>query len=115
MSDDLNFQNISTVQNKLQPKPVTFTAAATIAPTTFLSFIEGTTALAQITPPVTGAHMLAIVATSTNWLGAVTSGNIIVASITTGTTWANRVNFFVYDPLTAKYYPSYAVLTTTAP
>ncbi len=115
MADDLNFQNISTVANKLQPKPVTFTAAATIAPTTFLSFITGTTALATITPPVTGAHMLAIVASTSNWAGAVTTGNIIVASITNGTTWTNRVNFFVYDPLTAKYYPNYAVLTTTAP
>lgn len=112
---DLNFQDISTVQSGLQPKPVTITAAATIAPTTFLTFIAGTTAIATITPPVTGAHMLAIVATSTNWAGAVTTGNILVASITNGTTWANRLNLFVYNPLTAKYYPQYAVLSTTAP
>lgn len=112
---DLNFQDISTVQNNLQPAPVTITATATIAPTTFVTFIAGTTALVTITPPVTGAHMLAIIATSTNWLGALTTGNILVASITNGTTWANRVNFFVYNPLNQKYYPSYAVLTTTAP
>ena len=115
MPNDLNFQNISSVQNKQQPAPVTFVAAATIAPTTYVSFIAGTTALATITPPVTGQHTLAIIATSTNWAGAVTTGNILVASITNGTTWANRVNFFTYNPLNGKYYPNYAVLTTTAP
>lgn len=112
---DLNFQDISTVASGLQPKPVTITAAATIAPTTFLTFITGTTAIVTITPPVTGAHLLAIVAQSTNWAGALTTGNVLVASITNGITWANRVNFFVYNPLNGKYYPQYAVLTTTAP
>jgi hypothetical protein len=112
---DLLFQNISSVQSSLQPMPVTYTAAATIAPTTYVSFITGTTALATITPPVTGQHSLVVISKTTNWAGALTSGNIIVASITNGTTWQNRANLFVYDPLTAKYYPQYAVLTTTAP
>ncbi len=109
MADDLNFQNISTVQNSLQPGPVTITAAATIAPTTFLTFITGTTAVVTITPPVTGCHMLAIVATLTNWAGATTAGNVIVASVTNGTTWTNKVSLFVYNPLTAKYYPAFAI------
>jgi hypothetical protein len=99
----------------LQPAPVTFTAAATIAPTTYVSFITGTTALATITPPVTGQHSLVLISKTTNWAGCVTTGNILVASITNGTTWQNRANLFVYDPSTAKYYPQYAVLTTTAP
>jgi hypothetical protein len=110
--DDLNFQNISSVQSLLQPKPVTFVAAATIAPTTFLSYIAGTTALATITPPVSGCHLLAIVATSTNWAGAVTTGNILVASLTNSTVWANKLNLFVYNPITGKYHPRYAVSTT---
>ena len=107
---DLNFQDISTVANSLQPQPVTFAAAATIAPTTFLSLIAGTTALATITPPVSGAHMLAIISSTSNWAGAVTTGNILVASVTNGTNWANRVSLFVYNPITAKYYPLYAVI-----
>jgi len=115
MADDLTFANIDTAQSNIQPAPVTFTAAATIAPTTFVTFIAGTTALVTITPPVTGQHLLCIIATSTNWLGATTAGNILVASITNGTAWANRANFFVFNPLNAKYYPTYAVLTTTAP
>jgi hypothetical protein len=110
MPDDLNFQNISTVQNNLQPQPVTFTAAATIAPKTFLSIISGTTAVATITPPVTGAHMLAIISATSNWAGAVTTGNVLVASVTNGTNWANRVSLFFFNPITAKYYPLYAVI-----
>lgn len=112
MSDAL-FQNISSVQSSLQPTPVTFVAAATIAPTTYVSFIAGTTALATITPPVTGQHSLVIIATSTNWAGAVTTGNIMVASVTNSTLWEDKANLFVYDPATAKYYPSYAVHSTT--
>lgn len=112
---DLLFQNILNSQSNQQPAPVTFTAAATIAPTTYVSFITGTTALATITPPVTGQHSLVLISKTTNWAGCLTTGNILVASITNGTTWLNRANLFVYDPATAKYYPQYAVLTTTAP
>jgi len=109
---DLNFQNISTVQNNIQPAPVTVTAAATIAPTTFLTIVSGTTAVATITPPVTGQHMLAIVAATTNFGGFVTTGNILVASLTNSTVWNNRVSLFVYNPLTGKYYPNFATWTT---
>ncbi len=113
MADDLNFQNISSVQNQLQQKPLTITAALTVTPVTFLTFIAGTTAVQQITPPVTGSHLLAIVATSTNFSGFTTAGNVLVASVTNSTLWANKVNLLVYDPLSAKYYPSYAVHSTT--
>lgn len=113
MPDDLNFQNISTVQNKNQPAPVTITAAATIAPTTFLTIVAGVTAVATITPPVTGSHMLAIVMSSTNAAGFTTTGNILVASVTNSELWQNKANLFVYNPLTAKYHPSYAVHSTT--
>ncbi len=112
---DLLFQNISSVQSNLQPAPVTLTAAATLAPSTYVTFITGTTALVTLTPPVTGQHSLVLISKITNWAGATTAGNIIVASITNGTTWLNRPNLFVYDPASAKYYPQYAVLTTTAP
>lgn len=115
MANDLLFQNISSVQSSQQPAPVTLVAAATLAPTTYVTFITGTTALATITPPVSGQHSLVLIAKSTNWAGCLTTGNILVASITNGTTWANRANVFVYDPASAKYYPQYAVLTTTAP
>lgn len=100
---DLLFQNISTVQSDKQPTPVTVAAAATIAPTTFLTFVTGTTAIATITPPVSGAHMLALVFTTTQSGQFLTTGNI-QQSTTTAT--ANVPVFMVYDPATAKYYYS---------
>jgi hypothetical protein len=96
---DLNFQNLSTVQNNSQPMPVTITPAATIAPTTFLTVMgAGNTAIATITPPVTGSHMLAIVPATTT--GFTSSGNISGGT----TTVAGRAYLFVYNPLTATYY-----------
>jgi hypothetical protein len=96
-----DFQALSTVQSNVQPGPVTLTAAATLAPTTFLTIVTGTTALATITPPVNGTHMLAFAPSATNWAGTVTTGNILVAT----TPAQNKVQLLVYNPLTAKYYP----------
>lgn len=97
---DLSFQDLSTVQNANQPKPVTVAAAATIAPSTFMTFVTGTTVVATITPPVTGAHMLALLFTATNPGTFTTTGNILqaVAPATNG-----AVTFMLYNPLTAKY------------
>jgi hypothetical protein len=110
--DDLNFQNISTVQSGLQPKPVNVTAAAAISPTTFLTIVTGTTGIATINPPVSGSHLLAIVTVTTNFSGFVTSGNILAASVTNSTVWDNKVSLFVFNPLTNKYHPSYPVAGT---
>lgn len=95
---DLNFQNLSTVQNNLQPGPVTMAAAVTIAPTTFLTILNTTTEVATITPPVTGTHMLAIVAGTTT-AAFTTTGNVV--GITTAST--TNPSLFIYNPLTGKY------------
>lgn len=95
---DLNFQNFSTVQDNQQPKPVTITAAATISPTTFISRITGNTPVATITPPVTGSHMLCIIAGTTT--GFTSGGNVAGAT----TTVADRAYLFIYDPLASTYY-----------
>ena len=101
---DLNFQNISTVQSQLQPNPVTMAAATTIAPTTFITFLTGTTSVATITPPVSGSHMLCLISTDTGTTNAtVTTGNIKIAS----TFVTSKALLLAYDPATAKYYPSY--------
>lgn len=94
---DLNFQDISTVQSLQQPKPPTVTAAATIAPTTFLTVLSGNTAVSTITPPVTGTHMLAIIPGTTT--GFTTGGNVSGGT----TTVSGRVYLFVYNPLTGVY------------
>lgn len=94
---DLNFQDLSTVQNALQPKPVTIVAAATIAPTTFMTVLSGNTAVSTITAPVTGTHMLCIVPGTTT--GFTTGGNVVGGTTTT----ASRAVLFVYNPLTGNY------------
>lgn len=111
-SNDNTFQQLSTVQSAAMQQPLTITAAATIAPKTFLTIVSGTTAVATITPPIEGAHMLAIVVSTTNFSGFLTTGNILVASLTNSTVWANKLNLFAYNPISGKYYPSYAVKTT---
>lgn len=111
---DLNFQNISTAQNRLQPGPRTIAGAATITPTTFLTIVTGTTSIATITPPITGSHLLAIVVAVTNYAGFLTTGNILVASITNSTVWANKLNLFAFNPLTQKYHPLYATAETNS-
>lgn len=112
VSQSLNFQQLSTVQDPKQQQPLTVTAAATIVPQTFLTIVSGTTSIATITPPITGCHMLAVVVSTTNFSGFLTTGNILVASLTNSTVWANKLNLFVYNPINQKYYPNYAVKTT---
>lgn len=97
---DRDFQNLSTVQSNLQPKPATIAAATTIAPTSFLTFVTGTTAVGTITPPVTGAHMLCLIFTDGSPGTTATTGNIATAVVPT----QNLPSLFVYDPVTAKYY-----------
>jgi hypothetical protein len=113
MQSSLLAQNFASGQTEQQPSPQALTAAATIAPLTNLVIVTGTTALATITPPLPGIHVIYVVAKTTNWAGAVTTGNIIVASITNGTTWVDKVNIFVYNPVTGKYFAQFAVANTT--
>lgn len=97
---DLQFQDLSTVASGAQQKPVTIASAATVAPTTFLSFISGTTAIATVTPPATGAHMLAFIFTTQTPTAFTTTGNM--KAVTTPT--QSTVNLLVWNPLESKYY-----------
>lgn len=97
---DLNFQDLSTVQNNLQIGFRTIASAATIAPTTFLTLITGTTQLVTITPPVTGAHMLIFYFDGAMGVFS-TAGNILVAA----DPGVNIATIMVYNPVTGKYIP----------
>ena len=99
-SNDLNFQNLSSVQGAQQPKPPTYASAATVAPKSFISFISGTVAIATITPPADGQHELVFIFTTTTPTAFTTSGNI--ATVATPSTSIPVLLF--YDPSTAKYY-----------
>jgi hypothetical protein len=97
---DLDFQNLSTVQSGIQPKAATLPAAATIAPTTFVTLITGTTQLVTVTPPVQGDHMLVMIFPDA--MGAfATSGNIKVAANPD----VNIPVLMVYNSKEGKYYP----------
>ena len=97
---DLNFQDFSTVQSDKQPTPKTIASAATIAPTGMLTFVTGTVQVANITPPVTGAHVLIFIFTNAAPGALLTTGNIQRAAQPV----QNVPVMFVFDPITAKYW-----------
>lgn len=103
---DLNFQDISTVASRQQPLPVTIASAATVAPSTFLTFISGTVAIATITPPVTGAHLLVFIFTTTTPVAFTTTGNVKLVATPT----QNMPMFLVFNPIENKYYPGEVVV-----
>lgn len=97
---DLNFQDVSSVTNLPGKGVRTIASAATIAPTTFLTIVTGTTQLVTITPPVSGAHMLVLVFPDAMGVFS-TSGNILVGA----DPGVNIATILVYNPLTGKYIP----------
>jgi|SRR5215469_2348406 len=101
MASDLNFQNFNTTQSIEQPFPPTIASAATIAPTTRLTFVTGTTQVATITPPVTGYHELVLIFTNASPGAFATSGNVKTAAQPA----QNLAVILYYDPSSAKYWP----------
>jgi len=49
-------QDYDVAQSEQQPKPVTLASAATITPTTKLTFVTGTVQIANVTPPNPGGY-----------------------------------------------------------
>jgi hypothetical protein len=82
----------------------TIASATTIAPTTKVVFISGTTAIATITAPspisTSGGRITLI---PTGLFTTTTAGNIALAS----TAVVSKALIMTYDPTTAKWYPSY--------
>ena len=82
----------------------TIASAGTIAPTTSITFISGTTTINTITAPSgiasTGGQITLI---PTDLWSTGTSGNIALAT----TAVVNRALIMIYDAQTAKWYPSY--------
>ena len=79
--------------------PITIAAANTIAPVAFLTILTGNVVVKTITPPLSGAHMLAIQFAGV--LGNDNSGNILTAKASV----AGMVILYIYNPATAKYVP----------
>lgn len=82
----------------------TIASATTIAPSTAIAFVSGTTPIATITAPVpissTGGQITLI---PTGTFTTTTAGNIALAS----TAVVSKALIMTYDATTAKWYPSY--------
>jgi hypothetical protein len=82
----------------------TIASATTIAPTTPIVFISGTTAIATITAPSpisAGGGQITLI--PKDIFTTTTAGNIALAS----TAVVSRALIMTYDTTTAKWYPSY--------
>lgn len=97
---DALFQQLSTVQSDKQPSPPTIASAATIAPTTKMTFVTGTVTIATVTPPVTGYHELTLCFTNAAPGVFLTTGNLQIAYQPI----QNRPIDLCYDPATKKYW-----------
>ena len=90
--------------NAVSAAAPTIASATTIAPTTPISFVSGTTAVVTITAPSPiSAGGGAIVLIPTGAFTWTTAGNIAVA----GTAVVSRTLTMTYDATTTKWYPSY--------
>lgn len=100
----LDFQNFSTFQSEVQPKPNTIASAATITPVGKFTRVTGTTQITKITPPVDAYHELTFVFTSA-YAGAFSSGGSGDGAIHASyTSVADRPVTLHYDPRTGLYY-----------
>lgn len=100
VSGDLNQGNFTPNQSAAQPTPPTIASAATIAPTTAMTFITGTVQVATITPPLVGYHELTLVFTNAAPGAFLASSNIQ----RTGQPVQNVPVKLYYDPVSAKYW-----------
>lgn len=99
-SVDATIQNFNSNQTNQQPLPPTIAAAATIAPTTKLTFLTGTTQVATITPPTSGYCEITLCFTNGSPGAFLTSGNIQIAYQPI----QNRPIDLCYDPSSAKWW-----------
>jgi len=97
---ELLHQNFQLGQSGLQPSTPTLASATTVAPTTLLTFISGTVAIATITPPLTGAHLIVMIHTNATPTAYTAAGNInqIVTPV------QNEPVLFWFDPASETYY-----------
>lgn len=100
-SPDLMFQNLSTAQGSQNIKPNTVASAATIAPSSFITFVTGTVAVVNITPPLEGQHMLVLIYTNAAPVAFTTAGNIKRIA----TPVQNIPMILLWNPNDSKYYP----------
>lgn len=98
----MNYPNdFYSAHSEQQLKPATQAAATTVVPTGFLTFLTGTTQVANVTPPnANGMTMIALVFTDANPGAFTGAGNVQ----STKDPAQNELVLLVWDPLSAKWY-----------
>lgn len=91
--------NFATNQSQPGPAPNTLASAATLAPSSLITYVTGTVQVANVTPPLDGQHMLVLVFTNASPGVFLTSGNIVKAF----TPVINVPVLMFYDPALGKY------------
>jgi hypothetical protein len=100
---DLLFQQLSTVQDITQPVPQTIASAATISPSSFLTFVSGTVQVQTMNPFTTGVHMVVLIFTAavpTVIPAGTGAGNFKTAV----TPVQNMPVFCIYDPVSQLWW-----------
>lgn len=94
----------TTLSDAVTTAAPTIASATTIAPTTPIVFVSGTTAIATITVPAAlGSYNNRITLIPTGAFTTTTAGNIALIS----TAVVSRALTMTYDATTVKWYPSY--------
>lgn len=104
MSTELDVLQYYGFGDSVKSIEVTLASATTIAPTTQITFVTGTTAVATITPPWPNfAGSLDLIFTNGIPAATLTTGNIALAT----TVVQNKVLKMTYSVINSKWYPSY--------
>jgi hypothetical protein len=105
---DLKHQDFGVAQSKLQPLPVTVASAATLTPTTRLTFVTDQVQLANITPPTTGYCELLLCFTHAAPGAFLTNGTANPIKVAYQPI-QNRPILLCYDPITNFWWPAAVV------
>lgn len=105
---DLLHQNFEPAQSNQQPLPVTIASATTITPTTRLTFVTGTTQVANITPPTTGYCEVLLCFTNANPGAMLTNGSAYPIKVAY-TPIQNRPILMCWDPSSKYWWPAAVV------
>ena len=105
---DLAFENFSTAQSNKQLNSPTIAAALTITPTTKMTFLTGTTQVANIVPPTTGYCEVTLCFTDANPGAMLTNGSLFPIKVAY-TPIQNRPIDLCYDPVSNFWWPKAVV------
>jgi hypothetical protein len=101
---NLDNWNFSTIQTRLQPKPVTMASAATLAPTTKLTFVTDQVQLANITPNDPQAYQEVTLCFTHAAPGAFLTNGADYPIVTAYQPIQNRPVDLCYNPITKNWW-----------